>query len=554
MPIEITTAAAAPDQALPRGFLVFDGADAVAPVELSDAHRWRRRGFRAKVGETLVLERDGGGLEVLVGAGARDKCTLDHVRRAGGAFMRAVSDCESAVFDLRGVEGGRLTARATAGAWAEGVLLAEHRFSRYKTDHEPRALKSVTLVTDDVVNTTAAVTRAAVVASAVNIARDLINEPATAMTPSRLADVAVAIALRHGLAIEVFDQDRIVAERLGGLLGVARGSAEPPRLVKLIYEPDPAVALPVGGRVPTVALVGKGITFDSGGLSLKTADGMSTMKTDMSGAAAVIATLGSCRDLGIPVRVVGIAPITENMPGGRATKPGDVLRIRNGKTIEVLNTDAEGRLVLADGLCLATEERPDAIIDLATLTGACVVALGRHIAGLMGNDERLIAQVSAASARAGENTWHLPLPDEYKSHIESEIADMKNIGSPGQAGALSAALLLAEFVGDTPWVHLDIAGPARSEEERDYLHKGATGFGVRTLIEFLGRFEPVRSSTERESGHTGQGDELGEPASGPAGQGDGAPSGTSEGRVDQPDGGSDVVPGDGQGDSHPESW
>jgi leucyl aminopeptidase len=202
-------------------------------------------------------------------------------------------------------------------------------------------------------------------------------------------------------------------------------------------------------------------------------------------------------------------PLTENMPGGSAIKPGDVLKIRNGKTIEVLNTDAEGRLVLADGLCLATEERPDAIIDLATLTGACVVALGRRIAGLMGNDDRLIAQVTAASTRAGENTWHLPLPEEYKSHIESEIADMKNIGSPGQAGALSAGLLLAEFVGDTPWVHLDIAGPARSEEDRDYLHKGGTGFGVRTLIEFLGHFEPVRSEAERESGRMGRGPTAG---------------------------------------------
>jgi len=195
-----------------------------------------------------------------------------------------------------------------------------------------------------------------------------------------------------------------------------------------------------------------------------------------------------------------------------------VLRIRNGKTIEVLNTDAEGRLVLADGLCLAVEERPDAIVDLATLTGACVVALGRRIAGLMGNDDRLLAQVSAASARAGESTWPLPLPEEYKSHIESEIADMKNTGSPGQAGALTAGLLLAEFVGDTPWAHLDIAGPARSEEDRDYLHKGATGFGVRTLIEFLGRFEPVRSDSDRAAVQTAEGDPVGVQGSGSAGE------------------------------------
>jgi leucyl aminopeptidase len=217
---------------------------------------------------------------------------------------------------------------------------------------------------------------------------------------------------------------------------------------------------------------------------------METMKTDMSGAAAVLAALSACEDLGVRVRVTALTPVTENMPGGRATKPGDVLTIRNGNTIEVLNTDAEGRLVLADGLSLAAELEPDAIIDLATLTGACVVALGMSVAGLFGNDDDLNKRVEAASARAGEPTWPLPMPDAYKKHIDSDVADMKNMGKAGQAGAIAAALLLARFVGDVPWVHLDIAGPARSDENDGIVTKGGTGFGVRTLLELVEGYAP----------------------------------------------------------------
>ncbi|HYA67531.1 MAG TPA: M17 family metallopeptidase, partial [Acidimicrobiales bacterium] len=262
---------------------------------------------------------------------------------------------------------------------------------------------------------------------------------------------------------------------------------EPPRLLMARYEPpDTSSEL-----VPHVALVGKGITFDSGGLSLKTAGGMETMKTDMSGAAAVLAALSACDDLGVRVRVTAIAPVTENMPGGGAVKPGDVLTIRNGKTIEILNTDAEGRLVLADGLTLAAEMAPDAIVDLATLTGACVVALGDSIAGVLGNDETLVSALRDASDRAGEPTWPLPLPRRYASHIDSDVADMKNTGKAGQAGAISAALLLERFVGDVPWVHVDIAGPARSAEDAGVLAKGGTGFGVRTLLELLENYGDV---------------------------------------------------------------
>ncbi len=307
------------------------------------------------------------------------------------------------------------------------------------------------------------------------------------MTPARFTEIARQVAEESDLSIEVWDEKRIEEEGLGGLLGVASGSGRPPRLVKLTNDPQ------VEGGVNTVVLVGKGITFDSGGLSLKSQEGMVSMKTDMAGAAVVLAAMSGLAELGVQLKVVGVLPVTENMPSGTALKPGDVLKMRNGKTVEVLNTDAEGRLILADALALAAETGPNTIIDLATLTGACVVALGPLVAGLMGNDSRLCEKLEAASAKAGELLWRLPLPRQYKSHLSSEIADLKNVGkSGGQAGALVAGLFLEEFVDGKPWAHLDIAGPARSSEVEGVVPKGATGFGVRTLLELLSTWpEPV---------------------------------------------------------------
>jgi leucyl aminopeptidase len=488
MAIEITVAIEQPDDVEARVVPVTDELRPLVEGENVDEERCGRRKFTGKAGSSLVGEDPSGRLHVLVGVGPAARVGSDAWRRAGAATARQACGCTSASLDVRGAES---PARAVQAA-TEGVLLASYRYVGYKTSGEDDALRRVVLITDlDEEAAMAAVARGTASAGAATLARDLVNEPAGTMTPRHLAARASEVAEATGLAIEILEEDRIVEERLGGLLGVARGSAEPPRLVRLAYEPDPAIAKAVDGRVPLVVLVGKGITFDSGGLSLKTGEGMMTMKTDMSGAAAVIATLGACRAMQVPVRVLGIAPITENMPGGRATKPGDVLTIRNGKTIEVLNTDAEGRLVLADGLSLAVEEAPDAIVDIATLTGACVVALGRGMAGLFGNDDDLVGQVKAASDRAGEPTWHLPLPHAYRELIDSEVADMKNIGKAGEGGAIAAALLLEEFVGDTPWVHLDIAGPARSEEDKDHLRKGATGFSVRTLLELVSEFEPA---------------------------------------------------------------
>jgi leucyl aminopeptidase len=471
-----------------------------------DREALRRLGFTGALATAVALAPATGqhSPALLVGAGPAGDLDAETLRRAGAAAAREASHVRSVAIDLRvlvpaagGGGGAHLDPADVAAAVGEGALLASYHYDRYRSAPKDSGPDRVVLAVADAGACEHGAARARVLADAVFLARDLVNTPAGDLPPRRFAEIARDLAGREGLELRELDEDAIVAERLGGLLAVARGSAEPPRLLRLEYVPgDVAVAGEAGsgataGDVPLVALVGKGITFDSGGLSLKTGTGMMTMKTDMSGAAAVLATLVACRRLGVGVRVVGFMPLTENMPGGRATKPGDVLRARNGKTIEVLNTDAEGRLVLADALSLAVEESPDAVVDLATLTGACVVALGTSIAGLMGNDDRLVAAVRDASARAGEPTWHLPLPAGYRGQIDSEIADMKNIGVPGEAGALTAGLLLEEFVGTTPWVHLDIAGPARSAEDKGYRRKGGTGFGVRTLLELLRRYEPV---------------------------------------------------------------
>ncbi len=475
-------------------------ADRGLPLAL-DPDWCKRRGFAGKVGQTQVVvlaappaaEGDSGnpgpsGADViLVGvgeaAGLSGAVGMESLRRASAGFVRAVGRGSAAALLLPASDA--IASDLAASAVSEGAALTAYRFDDFRTGEEPDQLGRFAVVAaspPDLGPVAAGVARGARLAVAVNLARDLVNEPPSSLTPTSFADDFVQrFADVAELTVEVWDEDRIVEERLGGLLGVARGSAQPPRLVRVEYQPaDP---IEIDGRVPHLALVGKGITFDSGGLSLKTATGMETMKTDMGGAAAVLAAVGAAAALGSRIRITAITPLTENMPGGSAIKPGDVLTTRKGKTIEVLNTDAEGRLVLSDGLTLAAESEPDAIIDLATLTGAAIVALGKEIAGLLGNDQALIDQVHGAGDRAGEPNWPLPLPDDYRSHIDSEVADMRNVGRPGQAGSIAAAMLLREFVGSVPWVHLDIAGPARSDENSRYLAKGGTGFGVRTLVE-----------------------------------------------------------------------
>jgi len=466
------------------------GNGAPVPTELDGA--WcKRHGFSGKVGQCLTY-RSAGSPEspdpevVLVGVGDSSALGgdrgLESIRRAAAAFARAVGQGASAALFLPDVTDVPID--RVSGAAAEGAVLASYRFDNFRTAEHAESLAQLVIVggqTAAAALLESGAVRGARVAESVQLARDLVNEPPSSLTPERFADGFVRrFEDIPELTVEVWDEDRIVAERLGGLLGVARGSSQTPRLVRVEYQPaDP---LEIDGRIPHLALVGKGITFDSGGLSLKTATGMETMKTDMGGAAAVLGAVDAAAALGCRIRITAFTPLTENMPGGSAIKPGDVLTTRSGKTIEVLNTDAEGRLVLADGLTLAVEAGPDAIVDVATLTGAAVVALGKEIAGLLGNNEGLITELRSAGDRAGEPLWPLPLPDDYRSHIESETADMRNVGRPGQAGSISAALLLREFVDSVPWAHLDIAGPARSDENNRYLTKGGTGFGVRTLV------------------------------------------------------------------------
>jgi leucyl aminopeptidase len=506
------------------GAMTVPGVAATVTTEL-DSEQAARRGFAGKLGETLVSLAAGPEAPVLVfvGCGEAAQTNADSLRTAAAAFVRVAGRRGVALFllpsSLAAAAAGRQSrlgpfpattpvpadsdqssiARDAASSLAQACILATYRYTPYKTeDAAAGGLDRVVVVGIglDPGSVAEGVRRANVIARAVCLARDLVNTPPSAMTPTVLARVTgEEVASREGVTLEIWDEQRIDAEQLGGLAGVARGSAEPPRMVIARYEPDLGASQSGRARATSdgdgeehvghVVLVGKGITFDSGGLSLKTADGMVTMKTDMSGAAAVLAVVSACGDLGVSVRVTAIAPVTENMPGGRAIKPGDVLTIRDGKTIEVLNTDAEGRLVLADALSLAEEMAPDAVIDLATLTGACVVALGGTYAGLFSNDDALLERVGEASWRAGERTWPLPLPPEYSKHIDSEVADMKNVGKGGQAGAIAAALLLQRFVGEVPWVHMDMAGPARSDEDIGELTKGGTGFGVRTLLEFL---------------------------------------------------------------------
>lgn len=321
-----------------------------------------------------------------------------------------------------------------------------------------------------------AVRRGEIVGQAINLARDLVNTPPSEKSPTKLAERARQVAEAAGITVSVWDEPRIRGERFGGLLGVAAGSDEPPAFVALEYRN--------GGDRPNLALVGKGVTFDSGGLSLKPTASMEDMKCDMAGAASVLAAVLAAARLELPVNLLGYMVLTENMTGGRAMKLGDVLTMRNGKTVEVLNTDAEGRLILADALSYAVENKPGRVLNLATLTGACMVALGTKIAGLFSNDEAFSQAVTDASRRTGERVWRLPLDDDFRELLKSNVADLKNVGGKW-GGASSAAKFLQQFVDQTPWVHLDIAGPSWADTESACRDAGATGFAVRTLIDLI---------------------------------------------------------------------
>ncbi len=445
------------------------------------------QGFEGKRDQIAVIAEADGPDVIVVGVGESDALGLAELRRAGAVFARAAKRREVVASRLAEAWPDDLDAAAAARAIAEGVALGLYRYDRYKsTNNDTTALERFVVVGSPAQKDVDALAVGARVVDGVALARDLVNTPGGELTPELLATAAKEVAEAENLQITIMKEKDIVRAGLGGLLGVNRGSKQPPRLIELVYEPTK----PSG----TLALVGKGITFDSGGLSIKTMDGMMTMKDDMGGAAAIIGAFSAMSSVAPRCVVRGYVPATDNMPGPDATRPGDVLKIRNGKTVEVLNTDAEGRLVLADALSLASEAQPDAILDLATLTGAVEIALGGRIAGLMGNHDAWIEQVSNAAARAGERVWQLPLPADYRKGLDSEVADLRNIAKSRGAGSITAGLFLQEFVAEgIPWAHLDIAGTAWLGDGPDgELTVGGTGWGVRTILEVASAFTPPR--------------------------------------------------------------
>jgi leucyl aminopeptidase len=422
---------------------------------------------------------------VLSGVGASAKAGAETLRRAAAAGVRAAREQGARTVTLAFADVRRLGVRPAeaAAAAVEGALLGLYRFEAWKSEKSKVDVSRLTVLVPKAERKAAAarVEEARVVAEAVATCRDLGNEPCSTCTPSWLAARAEELAKEHGLGVEILEEDDMRRLGMGSLLGVTKGSHEPAKIIVLTHEPKGK------GRPDTVALVGKGITFDSGGISIKPAAKMEDMKFDMCGGAAVIAATVAAARLRVPVRVVGIVPACENLPGGGSYKPGDVLKAMNGVTIEVKNTDAEGRLILADALAYATgrmKPRPKAVVDVATLTGACVVALGDQCAGLVANDDRLAERIERAADEAGDPVWRMPLKPGYRKQMESTVADLSNLGGPG-AGALTAAAFLERFTGEVPWAHLDIAGVAWTEKEDGYRKTGATGFGVRALLRLL---------------------------------------------------------------------
>jgi len=400
-----------------------------------------------------------------------DPTDRESLRRAAGAATRQLTGVGSIALAL--------PVRDTddVAAVAEGALLGAYAYTRY---HELPAAKrpaqEIQVVTSQARSAAAkaAVARAEVVAAAVHGVRDLVNTPPLDLYPAAFADIAKAAAKGTKVKVTVLDEKELASGGYGGLVAVGQGSSRPPRLVKLSWSPARAKR--------SVALVGKGITFDSGGLSIKPAKGMETMKSDMAGAAAVLHTVLAAAALKLPVAVTGYLCLAENMPSGTAQRPSDVITQKGGTTVEVLNTDAEGRLVLADGLVAACEEKPDVVLDIATLTGAQVVALGTRVSGVMGTEE-VRAAVVAAAGEAGEQFWPMPLPEELRAGLTSQVADLANVSADRNGGMLTAGIFLREFVGSTPWAHLDIAGPAFNESAAwGYTPKGGTGVGVRTML------------------------------------------------------------------------
>jgi leucyl aminopeptidase len=451
--------------------LVFEGDDLPEPIAGAPGSEDVKASYR----KATLVHPGTPRRALVIGLGDRDEFTPERARVAAAIAARTAASMDASSLALRGPEGDDVAAMATA--MVEGAILASYRFDRFKSkgdddEDDSKGLDEVTVIGDG--GLAEAVEAARIGAEAENFARELQDLPSNVVTPSYLAGRANAIAEEHDtVTCEVLGRNQIKEKGMGGLVAVSQGTAEEPQLIVLHYR---------GGGDETLGLVGKGVTFDSGGISIKPAASMHEMKMDMSGAAAVLETVSALAKLDVPIDVLAVIPSTENMPSGTAVKPGDIITQLNGKTVEVNNTDAEGRLILADALAYAVELGADRIVDLATLTGAVVVALGSTYAGLISNDDAFAAEVEGAATRTGELAWRLPLHPEYKDLTKGTAADLTNASAKRKASTIYAGSFLEEFVDGKPWVHLDIAGTAW-DVGREYVGKGPTGYGVRLLID-----------------------------------------------------------------------
>ena len=456
------------------------------PGPISQLVQSARDDLRGRVGHQVIVSStlDQGPRRIaFIGGGPPERWDAEAVRRFAGRAVRAAESRELESVTICLPPHGMAPAAAVQAA-AEGALLAAWRFGELRSMHEedeapqvPVTAVEVAIDSDLRPATEEGLRIGRIVASAQNFGRTLQSRPGNIATPVHLGEQAEAMAREVGLEVEVFGVERIRRERMHALLAVNQGSEQEPRFIVLRHRGAAA-------GEPPVALVGKGLTFDAGGISIKPAQGMEDMKYDMSGGAAVLGAMCAVAELGLPLNVVGLVPSTENLVSGKAMRPGDIIPTRSGKTVEVINTDAEGRLILADALDYARELGPAAIVDMATLTGAVVIALGHHAIAILGTDDALVQDVQDAGERAGERCWRLPLWSEYRKQLKSEVADLMNVGGrPG--GTITAAWFLREFVGEVPWVHLDIAGTAYGTEPLPYQRKGAYGVPVRLLVEWL---------------------------------------------------------------------
>ena len=417
---------------------------------------------------------------VVTGLGKQEELTCDRVRGAVAETCRFLRQkgVDNIATIAQGAGIADIGLEGAAQAVTEGALLGVYSFRKHITkEAEHGEIKQLTIVhpnKDKLSILERGCHKGRILAEATNLARDMVNEPANQMTPSHMAEIAKNLANTYGLELGILKREQMQELGMGALLGVAQGSRQPPKLIVLHYKGGDSAEI-------DIALIGKGITFDSGGISIKPSAKMEEMKGDMAGGASVMAAIGAIAQLKPKINVMAIIPATENLPDGNAMKPGDILTAMGGKTIEIISTDAEGRLILADALGYAKKLGAKLIVDVATLTGACIIALGKVTTGAFGNNQELVEKVIAAGADAGEHIWQMPMYEEYKEQNKSDVADIKNVGGR-EAGAITAAQFVSEFAGDTPWVHLDIAGTSMSDKERNYLVKGATGVPVRTLV------------------------------------------------------------------------